>query len=212
MNDNSDLLTFLAVAQNRVEHQHSVLWKVETHYTWFVYVIAGALVSVLLFAYLELDLLRVLVPIFGGLGIIMSIIGYYVIRLESEYLAESQNIYQKTVHGLPKIKALHPPQEQKPKEWLEARADANKCFILLISSFLLHVPLMSLIYMLLCRKLSIQISDKLRDKIKIRLNVRDLFQITMLLAFILFIAVIIFIYLPIAEELIPLAKEATHVQ
>jgi len=207
MNDNSDFTKFLAVAQNRVEHQHNVLWKVEVHYTWFVYIIAGALASVLLIADLELNLLRVLIPILGGLGIIMSIIGYYVIRLEGEYLQEDQHLYQKTLDKLPEIKALHPPQEQiqeqiqkqKSQEWLDARSDANKCFTLLIGSFLLNVFPMSFVYMLLCRKPSIKISDKFK---KILINVRDLFQITMLLALILFVAAIIFIYLPVAESLL----------
>lgn len=180
MSDNSELLKFLTTAQSRYEQQQNVLWKVETHYTWFVYIIAGAVAYVLLKTPLELS--QILVPIFGGVGIIMSIIGYYVIRLEGEYLAEDSNIYNKTLNELPTIRSLHPCQEQEYRTWPDTRVDANKSFFLLLASFILHVLPLSLVYMFVSRKISIKMSDSNILK-KMRIGVRDLFQITMLYFF-----------------------------
>ena len=133
---------------------------------------------------------------------IMSCMGYYVVRLEGEYLRQNRNIYQKALGGLPGIKALHPYQEQESKEWLEVRVAANKSFLLLLISFLLHVFPMSLVYMVLCRRCSVKISGT-RMFEKIRISVRDIFQITLLIAFFIFVAAIVFVYLPVANDLIP---------
>ncbi len=128
-------MKFLEIAQKRIEHQHSVLWQVETHYTWLVYVIAGGLAYVFFEA--PPNLQDLWVPLLSGIGLILSLIGYFVVRLEGEYLYENRQIYSRTLQRLPCLLGLHPKQEQETKDWKEVRKSANKSFLFLLRDVLL---------------------------------------------------------------------------
>lgn len=197
MSDDSDFLKFLEIIQNRIEHQHSVLWRVETHYTWLVYVIAGGLAYVFFEA--PPNLQKLWIPLLGGLGIILSVLGYFVVRLEGEYLHENREIYKRTLGKLPHLKRLHPEQEQKAKFWENAKNDANKSFPLLLLSVFCNTILIVPIYLLTCRKTTGCVSNKIN---KLRLTVRDAFQVTLLIATILFIITILFTYVPVLQKII----------
>jgi hypothetical protein len=182
MADNPDLIRFLEVAQKRIENQHSVLWKVETHYTWLVYIIAGALV----FLWLQQtsDFRSLAIPILSCLGLALSLVGYYVVRLEGEYLHEDHQIYNRVVADLPCLKKFHPEKGVVVKDWSQVKKDANKSFGLLLASVILNIILVIPVCILLCRRLTVRITDAVS---KFRLSVRDAFQITLLLAALLFI-------------------------
>lgn len=187
MANDSDLLRFLEISQKRIENQHSVLWKVEAHYTWLVYIIAGAV------GYFWLkessDFRDLIIPILSGLGLALSLIGYYVVRLEGEYLHEDHQIYSRAVAQLYHLHWSHPKKELEIKEWSEVKKDANKCFGLLLASVILNITLIIPVSILLSRSQSGRTSDLFK---KFRLSVRDAFQITLLLAALLFILFIVY--------------------
>ena len=41
--DNTTKINFLDITQRRYTNEKGVIWEVEKHYTWFVYIVAGAL-------------------------------------------------------------------------------------------------------------------------------------------------------------------------
>lgn len=199
MMDRSELLKFLEIAQRRIENQHSVLWKVETHYTWLVYIIAGGIAATWLApTNLTHENLLLISGFVSVLGLALSLLGYYVIRLEGEYLYENLQIYNRTVTRLPDLRYLHPEQGIEVKEWDEVKSTANKCFGLLLASVILSVVLV-LFHIPLCRKGTGRLSGWLR---KFRLGVRDVFQLTLLLAAALFLSIIVLSFIPAFNKLI----------
>lgn len=180
----NEILEFLRTAQQRYESQHSVLWKVETHYTWLVYIVIGGLVFIWLNSTSLPDDLRLSILRYGSiLGLILSLVGYYVVRLEGEYLWENRQIYARTLLKLPQIEILHPPENSEFKDWEDVRKKANKSFLLLIISLVLSIPYCFF---------AIFLPRNVRLRGRFRLTVRDAFQITLLLAAAVFILFIIF--------------------
>jgi len=209
MRNKSILASFLELAQRRIENQHSVLWKVETHYTWLVYIIAGGLAFVWLSVDPNLEEQGLLILRFGSiLGLVLSLIGFYVVRLEGDYLHEDHQIYRRTVVNLPELYNLHPEGELKEMEFIEAKNRANKSIIGLFISILLNI-LISPVIIFMPRKCSrrfLRWLDRIGHErlfgLRLSLTVRDAFQITLLLAAMLFILAIYSTFRPDATELI----------
>jgi len=190
----SEILEFLRTAQQRYESQHSVLWKVETHYTWLVYIVIGGLVFIWLNPTSLSDELRLSIIRYGSiLGLILSLVGYYVVRLEGEYLWEDRQIYARTLLKLHQIELLHPPENSEFEDWEDVRKKANKSFLLLLISLVLSIPYCFI---------AIFLPRNVRRHDRFRLTVRDAFQITLLLAAAVFVLSIIFTTHPDLKPLI----------
>lgn len=209
----SEYLEFLKIAQQRFESQHNVLWKVETHYTWLVYIIAGALALIFLNkSGIDTDYVIIIIRYGSILGLLLAIIGYFVLRREGQYLWENRQIYARTLRELDEIRQLHPPPNWKIQEWNTLKQQANKSFCYLIGTAILSIlwwcPLaiitdskgrifgkFSLNKKLIRIFLKYRFSKKIIKLLykKCPLTVRDAFQVTLLLAALIFILTMIFV-------------------
>jgi hypothetical protein len=79
------LTKYLEITSERVTHHGRLLWQEEQHYTWWVYILFAALATVLLSESLG-SWRIVLIVLVSGFGIIVSFIGYKVIRIEGRQL------------------------------------------------------------------------------------------------------------------------------
>lgn len=83
------LIAYLEIASERVSHHGRLLWEEEKHYTWWVYVLFGALSIVLTTQVLNHFWRLLLVIVVSVYGVIVSWLGLRVIRREGEQMHEA---------------------------------------------------------------------------------------------------------------------------
>jgi hypothetical protein len=187
--ENSELIHLLDIANQRLRHHHDALWKEETHYTWLSYILAGGLIYLLVISrQISLDLLIAIGFFLAAvtlsiIGIFVCIIGFKVIRLEGTYFHTAIEIRNR-LHRALKLheyyvenEKIFPDKELKsPEGWKEVEKATNKCLGQLLNCKALE--------QLLCLKEAGNQSSKY--------NIRDLFQLTMLLPLIIFCIALIY--------------------
>ncbi len=95
-----ELLKFLAIASERLRRHHNSLWEEEKHYSWWIYIIFAGLIFLYINQSLALSNKLTLIILGTLFGIFISLIGYNVVRRESEYFHEAFQIYDRTTKAL----------------------------------------------------------------------------------------------------------------
>lgn len=143
MNNREELLKILEISQALRKYYHDALWDEEKHFTWWVSIIFPALIvtysSSQLYAWQ-----KVIVITMGSIfGILLSFIGYFVVRKEGIYFRDAMETFQRTSIAL----ELHKPQKyisdqqnfalmpeySISESFKESRDKANKSFIHLLA-------------------------------------------------------------------------------
>jgi len=145
MANNPELLKHLELASQRLRHHHSALWEEEKHYTWWVYVVFGALIFIYANQFLD-TCQKIIVIGFGSVfGLLMSIIGFHVVRREGEQFHEALQEYHRTVIALGLNRPFPRPDGGEPinlmegiekKDFKSVKSQANKPLHKLIAGVL----------------------------------------------------------------------------
>ena len=195
MAESEDLLKLLEIISQRIQNHHSALWEEEKHYSWWIYIIFAGLIylylklyptSVIFLTPLEKTLIIVAISIFG---IFISLMGYHVVRKESEFFYEARQIrarifaylnINKSMDAPHCGKYLLPDSETSVENFDTFIAKANKSIIGLFNS---------------ARKALCSASifrNPVDNKSKRDLGIRDCFQLTFIITAFLFLVFAIF--------------------
>lgn len=181
--DRQELLKILEISQSLRKYYHDALWDEEKHFTWWVSILFPGLIL----AYSSSQLCvwqKVTVITMGSLfGVLLSFIGYFVVRKEGVYFKDAMETFQRTslALGLHESReytstqqrfALMPPYPMS-EGFDEARSKANKPFWRLLTG--------------ICR-----------PKV---LGVRDFFQLIFIASGLLFLVFCIFTWLTLVSRL-----------
>lgn len=93
--DDTRLMELLKVFEERSRHTHQTIWEVEKHFTWWVYVVFGAIAAVVLTDVLTSRQKEFIALLLGLAGTFMAFIGYRVLTLESIYFDELRDIWRR---------------------------------------------------------------------------------------------------------------------
>ncbi len=103
-------LDALRLAVERVRYHHRVLWEEEKHYSWYVYVVFGALLFV--WSREVCPLWKGLVALgISGLGFVLSLIAYRIICREGELFCKARAYRQQVARD------LGIPEWDRPPKW-----------------------------------------------------------------------------------------------
>lgn len=173
MVSNSELLKFLELAFQRQQHHHNALWEEEKHYSWWIYIIFAALI----FVYVNRPLVAwqnvAILAAGSAFGVFISLIGYGVVRRESEYFHQALQTYNRSLIALGLdqrmphpygSESLMPRHEIRIQDFNSVKLQANKSLRQLVAAVF-----------------------KRR-----KLGIRDCFQLTFLITAFFFIAFAIF--------------------
>lgn len=156
------MIPYLEATSQRVSHHGKLLWEEEKHYTWWVYVLLGAMLYLLLSHQVSGGLRLCLIVIVSLFGIAISSIGLRVIRVEGVQFYDALRLQDEILDmmNLPGTRGHKHP----------ARGSANKGLPdELITSFF---------------KTMLRTGKLDEDK---KAGIRDCFQVTLILAILLFI-------------------------
>jgi hypothetical protein len=85
MDESEKKRVVLEVVQRRLIHHHDALWEEEKHYTWWIYIIFGALFYGLGVQWAT-PFYKSIFEVIGSLfGVFISLVGYGVVRREGTY-------------------------------------------------------------------------------------------------------------------------------
>jgi hypothetical protein len=96
----ADLAKLLEANSELMSHHGKLLWEEEKHYTWWTYILFGALTLVLSFQYLTPCQKILLIIPASGFGIFISCVGIRVIRREGDQLHEALQIHYRLLEKL----------------------------------------------------------------------------------------------------------------
>jgi hypothetical protein len=157
---NEELIAYFEATSQRISHHGNLLWEEEKHYTWWVYVVIGAMLYLLLSPQVWGCLRLYLIVIVSLFGIVVSCIGLRVIRVEGVQFCDALRLQDKILEAM---------NLSEIRECKHVRRAANKGLCELTTSF----------FKTMLR------TDKLdADK---KVGIRDCFQVTLMLAVLLFI-------------------------
>ena len=161
MNDeDKKLLKYLEIIERRIQHHHDALWEEEKHYTWWIYVLIGFIILVVTSEFISIKTKELIIIGISLIGIFISCSAYRVVRKEGEYFFEAKQIYFNTIVAL-KINTLVYLPNSYPKI-------QSKCFNLVNDA---NKPLLGLFSGLFKKR---------------KLGIRDYFQLTFIIFFIIF--------------------------
>jgi hypothetical protein len=132
---------YLVATTQRLIHYHESLWEEEKHYTWWIYIIIGALILLYANHSTIQPWWRVtLLTLVGFFGTFMSITGLRVIRKEGEYLCEQQQIFDRVVieSGIREMRVDGQSlayDDIEVKELKTVRKEANQPYWMLVTGF-----------------------------------------------------------------------------
>lgn len=92
--------TILELSNARAIHYHESLWEEEKHYTWWISVLFGFLILVMITDVLDWSQKYSLILAISLMGIAMCRIGYVVIRKEGEYFSQERGISDRILKKL----------------------------------------------------------------------------------------------------------------
>ena len=95
------LISYLEATSQRINHHGELLWEEEKHYTWWVYILFGAMLY-LLVSFQMVDGIQKLwlVVIVSVFGIGVSVIGLRVIRVEGVQLHDALRLQGKILEKM----------------------------------------------------------------------------------------------------------------
>ena len=193
MAESEDLLKLLEIISQRIQNHHSALWEEEKHYSWWIYIIFAGLIylylklyptSVIFLTPLEKTLIIVAISIFG---IFISLMGYHVVRKESEFFYEARQIRARIFAYLNINKSMDAPHCGKyllPDS--ETSVEDFEPFILKANK-----PLRKLFINAILIPFQVSIKSN-ANRNKRNLGIRDCFQLTFIITAFLFLAFAIF--------------------
>ncbi|RKY18092.1 MAG: hypothetical protein DRP63_02630 [Planctomycetota bacterium] len=127
------ILHLLDIVSRQIAHHHDALWQEEKHYTWWVYIVFAALLAIFLQVKDPLAMYSLLCAV-SAFGMIVSLVGYAVIRKEGEHFwkamgkrNELMDLLRKDEPKLPSVWGLY----------INRMKDANKSLIDLLRSVLI---------------------------------------------------------------------------
>lgn len=139
MASNPELLKLLELVFQSRQHYHSTLWEEEKHYSWWVYIIFAGLIYLYFKLLPPVTLLvpwqKALIMGLGSLfGFFISIVGHKVVRRESEYFYEARQMYDRIIIALrlnqpmpdPYSSESFFPYQVRVEDWKCVRSQANK--------------------------------------------------------------------------------------
>lgn len=146
MASKSKLLKFLELSFQHQQHHHSTLWEEEKHYSWWIYIIFAGLI----FVYVNRPLIPwqniSIIAVGSAFGAFISLIGYAVVRRESEYFHEAIQMHDRIIVALgldqPVTRpdgasfTMMPPNQITIKDWGSVKSQANKPLRQLIAGIL----------------------------------------------------------------------------
>ena len=104
MSGQQELLKLLEVTSQRVQHHHDALWEEEKHYSWWIYIIFAGLIYLYLrlpaFTLLEPCQRALLMGLGSAFGVFISIMGYHVVRRESEFFYKARHMRNRILAAL----------------------------------------------------------------------------------------------------------------
>jgi hypothetical protein len=167
MSGQQELLKLLEVISQRVQHHHDALWEEEKHYSWWIYIIFAGLI------YLYLNHHVLLMVLGSAFGLVISIMGYYVVRREGEF-------YYETRHKRNRVLACLELEQSIIQDFDPVRSEANRPLLELFSK-----AFRTLLHTRFRRKSTKRDSND-------NFGIRDAFQLTFIMTAILFFAFGIF--------------------
>lgn len=179
-----DLMKLLDLTSQRLRHHHDALWQEEKHYTWWIYIVAGAIIFIYLNKSLPLLQKTVLVACGSFLGIFVSWIGYNVVCREGRYLNKSVRLQNRIIsalgldmpvkcHDNDKLEPLL-PQTDLPKE---ANKTSHEFICAIFNDFKR------------CTKRGKQKEQEKRSRQK-EIGIRDCFQVVFVMSTLLFVIIL----------------------
>ncbi len=110
--DEEELLDLLSIFDARLQRSHETIWEVEKHFTWWIYVIFGGIIAVLVAGGLDDPLMRAVVVFLGVGGISMSLLGLLILRSENAYFLELRGVTQRILRELNREPGFAPSNGQ----------------------------------------------------------------------------------------------------
>lgn len=184
MSHDERVLKFYEVTSGRVRNHHNALWEEEKHYSWWVYVLFVGVVSLYIFA--NLDNFPKLTLIIAGCcyGLYLSIAAVMIIRREGEQFHEALEMRNRAILALGLYKPIPiqysgrnivltlTPEIEIHKDFDVKTLHANKGF-----------------------------REFCKAAYRCKLGIRDIFQLSFVLASVLFILLIIISCMTIGTKL-----------
>ena len=91
--DNETSRLLLRISSERIQQHRNALWEEEKHYTWWIYVIFGALIYIYSNQSLAAQDRVVLLIGASGFGFFISLLGYGVVRREGNQFYSARKKY-----------------------------------------------------------------------------------------------------------------------
>jgi len=100
MDDDEKLLKLFEISQKHYHFFHNALWEHEKHFTWWISILIASIFVIFMSDNLGFYLKNILVISVSILGLLVSFIGYNVIRKEGVYFKEGQESFNRISKAL----------------------------------------------------------------------------------------------------------------